>query len=145
MVRRARNSARNRALNDTLIGLNRIGIAVFGLLAVAVLSIFNLLLDTTHLQTLDIGMFDRGVSLVRPALPSSGVVGFYTDASTDVLRLQEYYLAQYALAPVVVANDLNHKLVVASLRGPQSTIPDPNLELVRNFGNGIRLFRNRTK
>lgn len=122
---------------------NRIG--VFALLAISVLTVFNLLLDVPHSEFGDIGQFDRGVALLRPALPRTGVVGFYTDAPAGANALQEYYLTQYALAPLIVLNNTDQKLVVSSTRSAGSRPPNPNLELVRDFRNGMQLFRNKTK
>jgi hypothetical protein len=128
--------------------LNRTKIAVFGLLAIAVLSIFNLLLDIPGLRLPDIGLFDRTVAEARASLPPTGTIGYYTDytdapGATDALR--EYHLMQYALAPIVVENSLDQKLVITSLHNPQNPVRNRNLQLVRDFGSGVRLFRNRTK
>jgi hypothetical protein len=130
---------------DKLDCLSRNRIAVFGLLAISVLTVFNLLLDVPHSEFGDIGQFDRGVALLRPTLPQTGVVGFYTDAPAGPTGLQEYYLTQYALAPLVVVNNTDQKLVVSSTRSPGSRPPNPNLELIRDFKNGMQLFRNKTK
>jgi len=128
--------------------LNRTKIAVFGLLAIVVLSIFNLLLDIPALKPPDITLFDGHVSRVRASLPPSGTIGYYTDftdppGGTDALR--EYYLMQYALAPVVVEKSVDQKLVITSLHNSQIPIRNPNLQLVRDFGSGVQLLRNRTK
>lgn len=130
---------------DKLNGLNRIRIAVIGLLAVAILTICNFMLDASGMKFPEIGLFDKGISLVRPSLPTSGTVGWYTDAPGGASALQEFYLAQYALSPVVVVNNTDQKLVVASIHSAQGKVTDPNLQLVRDFGNGIQLLRNRTK
>jgi hypothetical protein len=131
--------------NVKLNGLTRIRIAVIGLLAVAILTIFNFMLDASGMKFPDIALFDKGIALVRPSLPTSGTVGWYTDSPGGASALQEYYLAQYALSPVVVVNNTNQKLVIASIHSGPAKITDPNLQLVRDFGNGIQLLRNKTK
>lgn len=93
----------------------------------------------------DVGMFDRGISTIRPSLPPSGTVGWYTDSPNGASALQEFYLAQYALAPLVVVKNTDQKLVVGSIHSEQGRVTDPNLQMVRNFGNGIVLLRNTTK
>ena len=125
--------------------MSRNRIAVFGLLAVAVLTVFNLLLDVTHSEFGDIGQFDRGVAAVRTALPPAGTVGFFTDAPAGANAQQEYYLTQSSLAPVVVVNNTDQKLVVASIRNAATRPPNPNLQLVRDFRNGMQLYRNTSK
>lgn len=128
--------------------MNRTRIAVFGLLAIVVLSVFNLLLDIPALTLPDIRQFDTHVARVRPSLPPTGVIGYYTDF-TDVpggsVATREYYLMQYALAPVVVENSVNQKLVITSLHNGQNPIRNRNLQLVRDFGSGVQLLRNITK
>ena len=128
--------------------MNRSKIAVIGLLAIAVVSVFNLLLDIPGLQLPDITRYDKHVSQVRPSLPPSGTMGYYTDfkdppGGTDALR--EYYLMQYALAPVVIERSVDQKLVITSLHNGETPIPNRNLQLVRDFGSGVQLLRNRTK
>ena len=128
--------------------MNRSKIAVVGLLAIAVLTIFNLLLDLPTVRLPDISRFDNHVSQIRPALPASGTIGYYTDfqdppGGSDALR--EYYLMQYALVPVVVDKTVNQRLVVTSLHKPQEPIRNPDLQLVRDYGSGVRVLRNRTK
>jgi len=128
--------------------LNRTKIAVYGLLTIIVLTVFNLLLDIPPVKFPDISSFDKHVAQVRPSLPSSGTIGYYTDfadapGAKDALR--EYELVQYALAPVVVDKSVDHKLVITSLHNAQNPIPNRNLKLVHDFGSGIQLLRNRTK
>jgi hypothetical protein len=125
--------------------LNRSTIAVSGLLALAVLTIYNLLLDSNGLKFSDIARFDRGIAEVRTSLPHAGTIGFYTDEPAGVNARQEYYLTQYAVAPVVLENNVDHELVIASVHSAESRINNPNLVLVRDFKNGIQLLRNKTK
>lgn len=93
----------------------------------------------------DIAMFDSGVSKVRPSLPKTGVVGFYTDQPGNAGAPQEFYLTQYSIAPVLLENNVDHPLVIASIHTPESRVTNPNLKLVHDFNNGIQLFRNVTK
>lgn len=128
--------------------MNRTRIAVFGLVAIAVFSIFNLLLDIPGLQLPDITRFDTHVSQVRPSLPPMGTIGYYTDftdapGGTDALR--EFYLMQYALAPLVIEKSVDRKLVITSLHNSQNPIPNRNLQLVHDFGSGVELLRNTAK
>ena len=134
--------------NDTLNDLNRTKIAVFGVVALAVLSIFNLLLDIPGQKMPDIVQFDTYVARVRPSLPREGVIGYYTDLNDTPGRsdaAREFYLMQYALVPVVVDMHVDHKLVITSLHDSRKPIPNRNLELVRDFGSGVQLLRNKTK
>jgi hypothetical protein len=128
--------------------LNRSKIAVFGLLAIAVVSVLNLLLDIPGLKLPDITLFDRHVAQVRPSLPPLGTIGYYTDfieapGGTDALR--EFDLMQYALAPVLIEKNVDQKLVITSLHNGEKPVPYRNLQLVHDFGSGVQLLRNRAK
>lgn len=118
----------------------RTRIAAFGLLAVAVLTIFNLLLDVGALKFSNIDQFDEHLATVRAALPSSGTVGYYTDLPPSDNALEEYYLIQYSLAPLVVAKSTDPSFVIANIHSQNRNWPK-NLELVRDFGSGIVLLR----
>lgn len=72
-------------------------------------------------------------------LPERGVVGYIGEPG--IRALEDYYLAQYALAPVVVDHSSEHGLVVGNFPGAKAFPPTENLQLVRDFGNGVLLFR----
>ena len=61
--------------------------------------------------------------------------------------LGDYYLAQYALAPLVVDHSVNHALVVgnfpSSTGGAPAALPSDHLQLVQDFGDGVLLFANK--
>ena len=81
---------------------------------------------------------------LRAVLPKSGVVGYLSDARGPMEKTRSYYLAQYALAPVVIAQDTNHELVVgncASALGVARLASASGLKVVRDFNNGVALLR----
>lgn len=83
---------------------------------------------------------DQRFAILKPALPQQGVVG-YIGESGD---LADYYLTQYALAPLVVDHSPNHALVVANFPTSPPSIPSPDhLQLLKDFGNGVLLFANK--
>jgi hypothetical protein len=83
---------------------------------------------------------DERFAPLKAALPDRGVVGYIGEAGNS--GTADYYLAQYALAPLVVENSPDHALVVANFpRSKPDSVPR-NLELVTDFGNGVLLFRN---
>ena len=128
--------------------MNRPKIAVFGLLTIVVLSVLNLLLDIPPLILPDIRNFDSHVALARPSLPRTGTIGYYTDyvdPSGGRNTLREYYLMQYAVAPVVVAQGIDQPLVITSLHNPHNPLPFRNLVPVQDFGSGIKILRNLAK
>jgi hypothetical protein len=81
---------------------------------------------------------DQRFAAVKTVLPSHGVIGYVGETGNS--GTSDYYLAQYALAPLVVEHSANHPLVIANFpTAPASGLPQ-NLQLVRDFGNGVLLF-----
>ena len=82
---------------------------------------------------------EQRFAALKPALPQHGVVGYIGDSTTPA----DYYLAQYALAPLIVDHSPNHPLVIGNfLLSSAPSVPSANLHLVRDFGNGVLLFAN---
>ena len=92
-----------------------------------------------HLRSDDISnRSDKRFAALRARLPASGVIGYV--GSTGDSATPDYYLTQYALAPLVVDLSPNHSLVVGNFPSlPAAGIPN-NLRLVEDFGNGVMLF-----
>jgi hypothetical protein len=82
---------------------------------------------------------------VRKMLPKEGIVGYVTDEAMDPLEKTRYFhLTQYGLCPLIVVSGKKHPFVVAYSRGFQHPA-EPLLQglvLVRDFDDGIRLYRN---
>jgi hypothetical protein len=77
---------------------------------------------------------------LRALLPPRGTVGFLSDAGSN---LQSYYLTQYWLAPLVVAPDARHDLVVAnfvSLFAIAEAAAANGLTVKQDFHNGVALL-----
>jgi hypothetical protein len=88
--------------------------------------------------------------LLRRELPTKGIVGYLAEPRPPD-RIRDYrihfYLTQYALAPLVVVDSTAPVLVVGNF---QSSVPkldavDPTLILVRDFGDGVLLFRHQPR
>jgi hypothetical protein len=86
---------------------------------------------------------DQRFAALKAALPSRGVVG-YVGATGDAAA-GDYYLAQYALVPLVVDYSPNHPLVIGNfpVAPPPPGPPSEHLQLVKDFGDGVLLFANR--
>jgi hypothetical protein len=83
---------------------------------------------------------DRRFAAIKTFLPQRGVIGYI--GQPGALARGDYYLAEYALAPLVIDDSPSHPLVLANF--PDSPLPAPaNLQLVKDFGNGVGLFANR--
>jgi len=81
---------------------------------------------------------DLRFARLKAALPQRGVIGYVGDAGES--GVAPYYLAQYALAPLVLDRSHNHSFVVGNFpSGPPATSVE-NLRLRTDFGDGVLLF-----
>lgn len=83
----------------------------------------------------------QALNQMRTALPPSGTVGYIDSGNNDPVTLQNYYLTQYSLAPLVVTRSEDADWVIGNFSAPGSSPQKPDdLVAVHDFGNGIVLF-----
>lgn len=83
---------------------------------------------------------DQRFAALKAALPQQGIVGYIGDSNSPA----NYYLAQYALAPLVLDNSLNHPLLVGNFStSPPQNLTCAQLQLLKDFGNGVLLYAHR--
>lgn len=81
---------------------------------------------------------DQRFTAVKTRLPAGGVIGYLGESGDS--STPDYYLTQYALAPLVVDRSTHHAIVIGNFPlSPPSSIP-PNLRLVEDFGSGVLLL-----
>jgi hypothetical protein len=83
---------------------------------------------------------------IRTALPARGVVGYVAEPKgKEILHGGDYYrkfhLAQYALAPLIIVDSPDRPLVIGNFASGTPPPQSPGLSLVRDYGNGVMLFR----
>lgn len=83
---------------------------------------------------------DQRFAAVKQLLPSRGVVGYIAEPGDS--SLPDYYLAQYALTPLVVDRSIQHKIVLGNFPSLQIPTSMPGLRKIRDFGNGVVLLTN---
>jgi hypothetical protein len=83
---------------------------------------------------------DQRFAAIKLALPSSGVIGYVGENGES--SLPDYYLAQYALAPLVVDRSNQHKFVLGNFPSLQVPASLPGLRKIEDFGNGVVLLSN---
>jgi hypothetical protein len=83
---------------------------------------------------------DQRFAAVKTLLPQRGVIGYIGEPGA--LARGDYYLAEYALAPLVIDDSPGHALVLANFPDAPPAAP-ANLQLIKDFGNGVGLFANR--
>jgi hypothetical protein len=80
---------------------------------------------------------------MRPSLPARGVVGYVDGGHDTPAEMQDYYLTQYVLAPLVVTRSHNKSVVIGNFSRTKSGPPE-DLVQVLDFGHGIGLFQNKS-
>jgi hypothetical protein len=83
---------------------------------------------------------EQRFTALRTQLPARGVIGYVGESGNR--GTEDYYLAQYTLAPLVIERSPNHPLVIASFPDSPPVLAQ-NLKLVRDFGNGVLLVSNK--
>jgi len=95
--------------------------------------------NPAHLSPDDISKrSDQRFATVKSHLPARGIIGYIGESGSS--SNPDYYLTQYALAPLVVDRSTHHAIVIGNFPlSPPSDLP-PNLRLVEDFGSGVLLF-----
>lgn len=100
----------------------------------------------------EISANEHRFAALRAELPVRGVVGYLghpevtgptprDSNATALLHFRRYLLAQYALAPALLIESTEPEFVVGNFDpGTAPSAPD-GLHLVRDFGDGVVLFR----
>lgn len=93
----------------------------------------------------EISAYQRRLEVLRPALPARGVVGYLGDPEPTgagaLQHFRRYLLAQYSLAPVLLIESAEPDLVVGNFLPGATPAPPAGFQLVRDFGDGLVLFR----
>jgi hypothetical protein len=100
----------------------------------------------------EISTYERRFDELRRALPARGVVGYLgapeptgpSPAEADaaaLLHFRRYLLAQYSLAPLLLVEDSEAELVVGNFHAGAVPPAPAGFRLVRDFGDGVVLFR----
>lgn len=92
-----------------------------------------------HLSQDDISTrSDQRFAAVKTRLPASGVIGYVGESGNSATP--DYYLTQYALAPLVVDRSTHHAIVIGNFPVSQPSDLPPSLRLVEDFGGGVLLL-----
>lgn len=86
---------------------------------------------------------DQRFASLKARLPDYGVIGYLGETGDSATP--DYYLAQYALAPLVVDHSPDHPIVIGNFPSSQPADIPPNLRLVQDFGNGVLLLARKDK
>lgn len=123
----------------------RIRIALVLLIVIALLSSRDLLRITSHGQAggAETLAYIRRFDAVKKALPARGVICYAPDPHVEAGTTKDYFLAQYALAPLVLRTIGDCDLLITNYPEnlPRTKTTPANYLLVEDPGNGIALFR----
>lgn len=96
-----------------------------------------------HVPPSKITLFGRRFAELRRALPPHGVVGYASDADEGE-AVWEFYETQYFLAPALLEKSDERDLVVGNFHHTTvdaDWLSNRNLVLLRDYGDGVMLFR----
>lgn len=121
-------------------------LAVYALAVIALVSTLAALVEAGSAKpnNFDIGSYESRFAEIKREVPRDGTVGYLTDADPGLTSTTaEYYLAQLAMIPTVVANRADTPLVMANVHTPQPAgfYQSRGLQLVKDYGNGVMLLR----
>jgi hypothetical protein len=114
------------------------------LILLALLSSRDLLRITSHGQAggAEAVAYIQRFDAARKLLPARGVICYVPDPHIEPNATKDYFLAQYALAPLVFRTSGGCDLLIANYasESPHAIAP-ANYLPVEDFGNGVLLFR----
>jgi hypothetical protein len=121
----------------------------------SLLSIFQLLVKAFRFdfQFIEIDQYESRFEDIKKEIPERGVFGYVTDKSqeeisSDVESLTLYYLTQYTLTPRMIINSAKGEYVVGNFYDAirsKEVLKEKNLTLIKDFGNGVMLFKGKEK
>jgi hypothetical protein len=94
-----------------------------------------------------ITLYLRRFDALRRILPAHATVGYEADSEDPLTEREEvkrFYLAQYALAPVIVVAGVDQELVIGNYQDPGRNCRicrSKRFALQEDFGDGVMLFR----
>ena len=91
----------------------------------------------------------RRFEKIKDKLPGQGILGYFTNREYSIDDdAMFFYLTQYALSPLIIVRSTKSKLIIADVSDSFNSIEFSikyNCYLLKNFGDGILLFRKRTQ
>lgn len=108
---------------------------------ISYLPIFRyILLSPEKVRTEDISRYEKRFVAVKSTLPTRGVIGYISDCSDmhNINCIEGFYIAQYALSPIVLVRSSKPTLVLANFHNAD-VITGKSAKLL-DSGNGVELY-----
>ena len=99
-----------------------------------------------------ISLYEKRFDQMRKDLPACSVCGYITDELyMNIGRYgrqaaEDYYLTRYAVSPVLVYNNQERQFVIGNFHNISAGLKNAGNEglvLIRDYGNGLMLFKGR--
>jgi len=104
----------------------------------------------TVAETDEITRYEAHFQELKKVLPPHGVVGYIADPNPesvihDTPYFKRYVLTQYSLSPVIVVDNIEPELIIGNFHPATNSkrVSIPGLTLIKDFGDGVMLFRRR--
>jgi hypothetical protein len=97
--------------------------------------------------TRDISQYEKRFKKLREILPAEGAVGYISDEQEDKNDAR-YQVAQYALAPVIVARSLEQNIIIGNFSDASARpgiYEKGGLVPIRDFGGGLVILTRENK
>lgn len=106
---------------------------------------WDFIFSPEKLQVGDISGYEKRFEAVNRILPEHGVIGYLSDCSdmSDMHCIARFYVAQYALSPIILDRSPEHTLVIADFGKAGANLWDSGsnaMNLLMDSGNGIKLY-----
>jgi len=120
-------------------------ISIISFAIISYLPIFlNLLLRPEELRIEDVSRYEQRFKSVKKVLPEHGVIGYRSDCNDMSDHCKPgFYLAQYALSPIILDMSPKHALVLGNFGNPGTTQESSGgdiKKLLTDSGNGVKLY-----
>ena len=92
----------------------------------------------------DVSKFEETIFSLKKSLPSRGFVGYFNDVEPESIYGGDFWMTQYALAPLIVGKNIDSDFIVGILHPSQTkknSFEKVGFSVVRDYGNGIVLLQ----
>ncbi len=106
----------------------------------------HLLQGGTYVANDSISKDERRFSALKEDLPTMGRIGYLDSPDLDEWAAKaRYYSVQYILSPLIIVDSTDYEFIIGNFpEDLDNTMPDSvnDLILVRDYGNGVFLWKN---
>ncbi|MGO9117409.1 MAG: hypothetical protein ACLQPD_07315 [Desulfomonilaceae bacterium] len=97
----------------------------------------------------EISSFMRRFDGIKKTLPERALLGYFSDVAPEGTPEygKAFFLTQYSLAPIIVADSPDRDLVIGDVKNPgeSSLYKERGFTLEKDFGDGVVLFKKGTR